>query len=196
MKQIFLSGLMMVTIAGCAPAKTENTAQVSMGPGYELPHYKRVNLVVADLDRSLTIYQDILGFEPGTIMESGLDSFSYTVFNFPKEARLRYVYLGEPDEKRVFGLTEATGIDLPLPPSAPYINTSVIGITDLEAKFKKLEAMGLTVTPSKISGGAEFKFIEQAFIDFDGHMIVYITALHLPGLQIGQLTPVIITIGL
>ena len=123
---------------------------------------KRPNLVVADLDRSLEIYQDILGFIPSTIGESSLDSFSYPVFNFPPEARMRYTYLGEPDEVRVLGLTEVRNIDIPRPTNAPHMYATVIAITDLEAKFAKLEAMGLKVSPSKTTGGAEFRFIEQA----------------------------------
>jgi len=48
----------------------------------------------------------------------------------------------------------------------------VIGIDDLKGKFEKLEAMGLTVSETRIAGGTDFKFIEQAFVDPDGHLIV------------------------
>ncbi len=52
-------------------------------------HLKRVNLVVADLDRSLTVYRDILGFKVFEVSESPKSSYSYPVFNFPKRARSR-----------------------------------------------------------------------------------------------------------
>jgi len=139
---------------------------------YDMPHVKRPNILVTDLDRSLKIYRDILGFSFDSISESSLDSFSYPVFNIPREARMRYTYLNEPSEKRVFGITEVKGVKLPKPASAPYMTTAVIGITELESKFAKLKAMGLTVTESKTTGGTEFRFIEQAFVDFDGHLIV------------------------
>lgn len=48
----------------------------------------------------------------------------------------------------------------------------MIGITDLEAKFEQIKALGLTTTAPKIAAGADFDFVEQAFVDFDGHLIV------------------------
>ena len=157
-------------------AKTQLPSQIaaaSVGPpSYEMPHVKRPNRLVADIERSLTVYRDILGLTASEPQVSGEDSFSYPVFNIPKGTPMRSVTLHEPAEQRVFALTELKGFDLPRPVSAPFLATAVIGITDLEAKFRKLEEMGLTVTPSKVAGGADFKFIEQAFVDFDGHLIV------------------------
>ena len=158
-------------LSACASVPTAPSTEPA-NRTFEMPHVKRPNLLVADLERSLKIYQDILGFSPGNISESSTDSYSYPVFNIPPEARMRYTYLGEPGENRVFGLTEVRNITLPKPASEPYMSTVVIGITDLEAKFEKLEAMGLKVTESKIAGGSEFRFIEQAFVDPDGHLIV------------------------
>lgn len=159
------------SLTGCASVsvKTEST---SRAVSYDLPHYKRVNLLVADLERSLAIYQDILGFSTGNIAESSTTSFSYPVFNIPSEARMRYTYLGEPGEDRVLGLTEVKNIELPKPANRPHMSASVIGVTDLEDKIGKIKALGLETTESKIAGGSEFRFIEQAFVDYDGHLIV------------------------
>lgn len=85
---------------------------------------------------------------------------------------MRYTYLGEPGENRVFGLTEVKNVDLPKPADLPHMSASVIGVSGLEDKIKKIEALGLDVTNSKIAGGAEFRFMEQAFVDYDGHLIV------------------------
>lgn len=160
-------------LTGCVSLKVERKAEAAASPAsYELPHYKRVNLLVADLDRSLEIYRDILGFSSGNISESSVDSFSYPVFNIPEEARMRYTYLGEPGENRVFGLTEVRHVDLPKPAARPHVSASVIGVTDLEGKIARIKALGLETSPSKIAGGAEFRFIEQAFTDYDGHLIV------------------------
>jgi len=144
----------------------------SVGTTIEYPHYKRPNLVVADLERSLTIYRDILGFEAAGISESSSESFSYPVFNFPAEARLRSTYLGEPGETRIFGLTEVKGIDLSALPNAPHGAAHVIGVTSLTDKIEKVRGLGLKTSASKTAGGAEFQFIEQAFTDYDGHLIV------------------------
>jgi len=139
---------------------------------YEMPHVKRPNRVVADIDRSLTVYGDILGLTASEPQVLGENSLSYPVFNIPKGTPMRSVTLHEPGEQRVFALTELKGFDLPRPVSAPFMNTAVIGITDLERKFSQIEDLGLTVTETRIAGGADFKFIEQAFVDFDGHLIV------------------------
>jgi len=141
-------------------------------PAVVRPHVKRPNLLVADMDRSLAIYRDILGFSDGGIATSSEDSYSYPVFNIPREARMRYTYLGEPGEDRVFGLTEVTGVVLPRPADVPYMSTVVIGVTGLDTIMEKLTAMGLSVTEPKTTGGAEFVFTETAFVDPDGHLIV------------------------
>jgi len=173
MKHVLLATACLI-FSGCVSVNSVPTAPdtAAKPAAYDMPHVKRPNLIVADMERSLAIYRDILGFSPGGISESSLDSFSYPVFNFPPKARMRYTYLGEPGEDRVFGLTEVKNIALPRPPSEPFVYATVIGITDLEAKFAKLEAMGLKVTESKTAEGAEFRFIEQAFVDPDGHLIV------------------------
>ena len=165
-------GLCALSLAGCASETETDPVKTTTAAPYGIPHVKRPNLIVADMDRSLAIYQDILGFSLGEISDSAVDSFSYPVFNFPPEARMRYTYLGEPDEARVLGLTEVRNIDIPRPANAPHVYATVIAITDLEEKFAKLEEMGLKLSPSKTTGGAEFRFIEQAFTDPDGHLIV------------------------
>ena len=141
-------------------------------PDIEYPHYKRPNLLVADMDRSLAIYRDILGFEAGAIADSATDSYSYPVFKLPPEARMRYTYLGEPGEARTFGLTEVRGMDMQAVSHRPHRTGHVIGVTGLQAKIERLRALGLTLTEPKVAGGAEFTFTEVAFTDPDGHLIV------------------------
>ena len=57
----------------------------------------------------------------------------------------------------------------------------VIGVTDLAGKFEQIEALGLTTTEPKIAGGVDFDFVEQAFVDFDGHLIVLYEVLRSDG---------------
>ena len=154
------------------PAKTESLPAATPIVSYKMPHIKRPNLVVTNLERSLTIYRDVLGLGASAPSVSGPDSFSYPVFNIPKGTPMRSLTLHEDAEQRVLALTELKGFDLPRPVSAPFLSTVVIGIDDLEGKFEKIKALGLTVTETRIAGGADFKFIEQAFVDFDGHLIV------------------------
>lgn len=158
-------------LAGCATSINSTKTQITK-TGYDLPHVKRANLLIADIDRSLTIYRDILGLTANEPSVSGPDSYSYPVFNIPAGTPMRSITLNEPGEQRVLALTELKGFDLPKPINAPYISTVVIGINDLPGAFQKIEALGLTVTKSKTADGVDFDFIEQAFVDFDGHLIV------------------------
>lgn len=141
-------------------------------PDINYPHVKRPNLVVSNIKQSLTIYRDILGLTAGEIGTSSAQSYSYPVFNIPKDAPIRSVTLSEPGENRVLALTELATLDLPRPSNAPHMSAVVIGVTELEAKFQEIKALGLWTTEPKIAGGAEFEFVEQAFVDFDGHLIV------------------------
>jgi catechol 2,3-dioxygenase-like lactoylglutathione lyase family enzyme len=141
-------------------------------PAIEYPHVKRPNLVVSDLSRSLTIYRDILDLTASDISDYSEDSYSYPVFNIPKGVPIRGVTLHEPGEQRVLALTELASLDLPAPANAPHMSAVVIGVTDLMGKFEQIAALGLTVTEPKIASGSDFDFVEQAFVDFDGHLIV------------------------
>ena len=181
MRKIGVTALAALLLASCGqPANSGTDAAPSVpapataapATDHVMPHIKRPNLVVADIERALTIYRDILGLTAGEVGESSAESFSYPVFNIPAEAKLRSVALSEPGEARVLALTEVTGIDLPSPPAAPHLSATVIGITDLAAKFEQIAALGLKVTGTKIDEGADFTFIEQAFVDYDGHLIV------------------------
>ena len=140
---------------------------------YDGANFKRVTLVVADLERSLEIYRDILGFQLDGIMDSSEASYSYPVFKIDPEAKIRFATLSAgPAQVRTMALTEVTGMELPKP-GRPHMTASVIRVDDIEGTFKKLEALGLDIVPPKIAERpGEFKFVEQAFVDFDGHLIV------------------------
>jgi len=135
-------------------------------------HFKRITILVKDIDRSLTIYRDILGFSLSSLSESAKDSYAYPVFKIPKEALVRFASLNSPDQIRTIGMTEVTGIELPKP-SHPIMTASVIRVKDLERTMQKIIDLGLEHTEMKIdeteSAGL---FKEQSFIDFDGHLIV------------------------
>ena len=141
---------------------------------YEGAHFKRVTLVVADMDRSLKIYRDILGFQLDGIMEAtGGESYSYPVFKVDPEADIRFGTLSAGTEQiRTMALTEVKGMELPKP-GRPLMTATVIRVDDLDATFEKLEALGLETVPGTIAERpGEFRFKERAFIDFDGHLIV------------------------
>lgn len=172
MKQLLIASAILLSACATTVIDDATDGTTVKQTEFVYPHVKRPNLLVADLDRSLEIYRDILGFEASSIGTSGLDSYSYPVFNIPREGRMRYTYLGESMEDRVFGLTEVKNVDLPRPADRPYMSTVVIGVTGLDAIMERLDALGLEMTEPKTTGGTEFTFTEVAFVDPDGHMIV------------------------
>ena len=133
--------------------------------------YKRITLCVADLERSLTIYRDILGFTINYIEPSAEDSFSYPVFQIPKEAKLNFATLDSPTQERTFALTEIKGVPLPKQEGIKMA-ASVIKVDDLEGVMKKIKALGLHTTDVKTDENEYAMFNEQAFVDFDGHLTV------------------------
>jgi catechol 2,3-dioxygenase-like lactoylglutathione lyase family enzyme len=146
---------------------------------YQGAHFKRVTLVVADLERSLQIYRDILGFQldgvmdPKEIKESSGESYSYPVFRIDPAAKVRFATLSAGTEQiRTMALTEVTGVELPKP-GKPLMTATVIRVDDLDGTFERLEKLGLEIVPQTLAERpGEFRFKEQAFVDFDGHLIV------------------------
>lgn len=137
------------------------------------PTFKRINLCVADLERSLAIYRDIMGFTVDYQKDSKEDSYSYPVFTFPKEAKLRFATLNTATQERTMALTEVKGIDLP-PMPVPRMVAAVINCNEFDEVLEKVAAAGLTVVPPQhlpdLDGNPKGQ--ESAFIDPDGHLIV------------------------
>ncbi len=133
--------------------------------------YKRITLVVSDLEKSLKIYRDILGFTVNSLEPSDDDSYSYPVFRIPKEAKITFCTLDSPEQNRTMGLTEVKGCELPRNNSI-HMTASVIKVDNLKAAIEKIKTLGLETTESTTDGNDTFSFLEQAFVDFDGHLIV------------------------
>ncbi|MEM7049252.1 MAG: VOC family protein [Acidobacteriota bacterium] len=160
-----LATLLLILATGVATAAQEENP-------YEGATFKRVTLVVADLDRALTIYRDILGFHLDGVSESGPDSYSYPVFKIDRDAKIRFATLSAGTEQvRTLALTEVRGMELP-EAGRPLMSAAVIRSRNLERDFERLEALGLETTAPKFVTGQEFSFWERAFIDYDGHLVV------------------------
>ena len=137
------------------------------------PAFKRINLCVSDLEKSLSIYRDILGFTVDYQKDSKEDSYSYPVFKFPKEAKMRFATLNTPSQERTLALTEVKGIDLPRMP-LPHMAAAVINCPSFDEVMEKVEAAGLDIISPQVLPDLDGtpKGREGAFIDPDGHLIV------------------------
>lgn len=138
----------------------------------DAPHLKRVNFLVADLERSLALYRDVLGFELFAITESRPTSYSYPVFRLPPEAKLRFATLNSATEVRAFAITEVRGIELPRP-AGPFTAAPVLRVVDLAGKVARLRDLGAEVVdPVESVTSDGDRFVEAAFVDPDGHLVV------------------------
>jgi len=133
---------------------------------------KRVNLLVRDMQRSLAIYRDILGFRVFHCADSSPQSFSYPVFRIPTQAKLHFCTLDSSTEVRALALTEVRGVDLPAQP-AMHLSAPVIRVQRFDEVLAKLRTAGLDVVEPRRSRTAEgHEFTELAFTDPDGHLVV------------------------
>jgi catechol 2,3-dioxygenase-like lactoylglutathione lyase family enzyme len=138
-------------------------------------YVKRPALVVDNLERSLEIYQGILGFKVQFIKTSAADSYSYDVFNIPKHILLRFATLtADGPEVSIFGLIEARGARTLPHAEALRPSAVVIHLDDLDAAVALLKQRSdVTTLPEyALTTQDGRKGREVAMIDPDGHAIL------------------------
>lgn len=136
------------------------------------PNFKRMNLIVSDLEQSLEIYRDVIGMEVFEIKDSKKGSYAYKVFNLPEDADMRFASLNIGSKTRGFSLTEIKNAELPSLDGI-RMTTAVIQVEDLREIYQKIIDMNLyyteidqDITPEGIT------FAEFSFTDYDGHLVV------------------------
>ncbi len=141
------------------------------------PRFQRGNFLVSDLDRALSFYVDILGFELTFSKDSEPDSYSYDVFEIPKDRKLRFAVLSSPTQPRVMALTEVSGENDA--PALPRRSAIVVEIPEIDEVVEKCAAAGLKVYAEDhliTQDGREGR--EIGIVDYDGNLVViyYITS--------------------
>jgi catechol 2,3-dioxygenase-like lactoylglutathione lyase family enzyme len=106
--------------------------------------FQRANFVVADLDRALRLYRDVLGFEVAFILDHNPESYSFPVFEIPAEARLRFCVLSTSSQERVLALTEIKAVRL-APVPLPRRSAIVLEVGDPDDVMTRARAAGATV---------------------------------------------------
>lgn len=168
MQRYLSTGLLCLTLLATAPLPADDPAPERLAPIY------RHSMLVADLDRSLTLYRDILGLELGRVSETSPDSYSYRFFNIEPGAMKRFAYLhGEDGRQNVLGIGEVPGLERG-PADGPRTVAYVQTVADVEGVKEQVEALGLeTVPPVEfMSREAGRPGMEFGVIDFDGHLIL------------------------
>jgi catechol 2,3-dioxygenase-like lactoylglutathione lyase family enzyme/ketosteroid isomerase-like protein len=147
----------------------------------QVKQVKRPTLMVGDLERSLAVYRDILGFEVFKISgdekdpppQAGEDlSNAYEYFSIDPKAfnYTRFATLNTPSQTRALGLIEIKG---KLRQPVPRMSTVVLEVANVHRVARKLRARGLRVFPKSEAVTPEgVRFVELPFRDPDGHVIV------------------------
>lgn len=133
--------------------------------------FQRANFVVADIDRALAFYRDVLGLELAFIKDSTDDSYSYDVFEIDKSNKMRFAVLAAPGQANVMALTE-------VPSAKPIAETPrrsaiILEIVEIDRVVKESKALGLKVYGEDkliTKDGREGR--EIGIVDFDGNLVV------------------------
>jgi catechol 2,3-dioxygenase-like lactoylglutathione lyase family enzyme len=134
--------------------------------------FQRANFVVRDLDRALTLYRDVLGFEVAFTQGHNPDSYSFPVFEIPAEAQLRFCVLSTATQERVMALTEITGVDLP-PVHHPRRSAIVLEVADPDQVVAKARSAGAQVyEEGELLTKDGRRGREIGIADFDDNLIV------------------------
>ncbi|MEP3890237.1 MAG: VOC family protein [Hellea sp.] len=133
--------------------------------------FQRSNFVVADIDRAMTFYGDVLGFDLVFVKESADDSYSFDVFEIDKSNKMRFAVLGTPQQKNVMALTEVPSVK-PIT-NMPRRSAIILEIVEIDRVVEQSKALGLKVYPEDkliTKDGREGR--EIGIVDFDGNLVV------------------------
>ena len=113
-------------------------------PRHDL-QFHRTNILVADMNRALRVYRDIIGFKVDFLLDA-LD-VATEMFGLPEHINARMAFLSEGSG--AFGslaLTEAPGLELQ-PAGPPYAFCSIIEVREgrLQPMLDELRAEGCQV---------------------------------------------------
>lgn len=164
-----LVAIVAIFVSACASTKPAQDTYQRLAPTY------RQSILITDLERSLTLYRDILGLTVSKINPSGDDSYSSVFFNIPPGAMSRFAYLdGEDGRKNVLGLGEVPSLTFAAP-AGPRTAAFVQTVDDIERVMRQVEALGLTLLPATEFTSRETgdRGIETGVVDFDGHLIMF-----------------------
>ena len=133
--------------------------------------FQRANFVVRDIDKSLTFYRDVLGFELDFIKDSPDDSYSYPVFEIDTAKKLRFAVLSTGNQVRVMALTEVPGELEPVP--MPRRAAIVLEVSDVDAVVAGAKAAGCHVyEEGELLTHDDRRGREVGIADFDGNLTV------------------------
>lgn len=129
--------------------------------------FRRWSPVVSNLEDTIHLYTDILGFELGEVTEDPPESYVYKVFNVPPGIVTRHALFHDGDQKRVLSIVEIPGL---APQETDGVRRSLTLFNArgrFDAIVDRLTAEGYATLPPQALGSSG---IEMGFRDRDGHL--------------------------
>lgn len=134
--------------------------------------FQRGNFVVSDLDRALTFYEGVLGFEVTFRKGHNPDSYSIPVFEIPEGAELGFAILSLPNQPRVMALSEIKNVPMP-PVPHPRRGAIVLDVADPDKVMAGSRALGLHVYEEGRLETHDGRIgREIGIVDFDDNLVV------------------------
>ena len=161
----------MITIATLLAALLLAVADSDASEGLNQSRLKRPAITVKDLDRSLTFYQDVVGFtvahKDGHFAEV-TNRFGLEMMGLPEETQRRVAILNTSQEVRGFVLQSFD----PSPAIASQGQLLLVFQTsDFDGLHQRLVAAGFEVKMAQTGEGARFR--EMGVRDPDGHSLTF-----------------------
>lgn len=134
--------------------------------------FQRANFVVEDMDRALTFYEGVLGFEVTFRKGHNPDSYSIPVFEIPDGAILDFAILSLPGQPRVMALSGIKNVEhQPFP--RPRRSAIVLDVADPDKVIAESRALGLHVYEEGRLETHDGRIgREIGIVDFDDNLIV------------------------
>ena len=133
--------------------------------------FQRGNFIVKNIERSLQLYRDVLGFELAFIKDSPDDSYSYPVFQIDEHHKMRFAVLSTESQVRVMALTEVPA-DLP-PVPHPRRAAIVLEVGDVDAVVDGARAAGCHVYEEEELHTHDGRVgREVGIVDYDDNLVV------------------------
>ena len=137
-------------------------------PGiYQGAEFRRWSPIVSNLDETIHLYVDILGFELGSVTVDPKTSYVYEVFGIDTKIDTRHATFDAGDKKRVLSVVEVPGAKVQ---TSQLPRMSVV-LFNAKGRFDEI-VRRLTIEGYKVLKPHKLgdKGIEIGFMDNDGHL--------------------------
>ena len=163
-EMIFVAGITLIAVA----IGSSGVAQADDPNPYRGAELRRWSAVVSDLDETIHLYTEILGFELGDVTTDPKTSYVYEVFNISRDITTRHATFHAGAKKRVLSVVEVPGVKLPMPPQSPRMSVTLLNANGRfdEIVTRLIDEGYETMEPHALGATG----IEIGFIDRDGHL--------------------------